>query len=209
MEAKSLFTTNPVVSSQSLCCKPGYCICSTSRRRTFTCLQGVFRAESGADYSQFRVEQGTESEPDLKKRRAGKERGRDRESRKCVVTASSLNHGDPLKSSMKQFLGTVCLQTQLEGRFRLQLRGTRSLQSTNDLLSKRSQCFGKLLAASLTWGCPGTWGTSQLPAGEACHWFLAAIHGKTSFLLTFPAYPETRSLMTPALLSGFWGVCFD
>lgn len=43
--------------------------------------------------------------------------------------------------------------------------------------------------------------------GEACYWVLATIHGKTSFLLTFPAYPETRSLLTLALLSGFWDFC--
>lgn len=58
--------------------------------------------------------------------------------------------------------------------------------------------------ALLTWGCPGTWGTSQLLAGEAPPPALAQIHGKTSFLLTFPVYPETRSPMTLAPLSLLW-----
>lgn len=61
-----------------------------------------------------------------------------------------------------------------------------------------------MLAALLTWGCPGTWGTSQLLAGEAPPPALAQIHGKTSFLLTFPVYPETRSPATLAPLSLLW-----
>lgn len=61
-----------------------------------------------------------------------------------------------------------------------------------------------MLAALLTWGCPGTWGTSQLLVREAPPPGLAQIHGKTSFLLTFPVYPETRSSVTLAPLSLLW-----
>lgn len=141
-----------------------------------------------------------------------------------MVRASSLNHGDPLEFPKMQFHGawiplhptsilcgvsTALSDCGLNSRvgFVCSYKALSIPQSTNDLLSERSQCFGKLLAASVTWGCLGTWGTSQLPAGQACHWFLATSHGKTSFLLTFPTYPETRSLMTPALLSGLWDFC--
>lgn len=56
-------------------------------------------------------------------------------------------------------------------------------------------------------GMPGHLGNVPAPGmGRPRHPVLAQIHEKTSFLLTFPVYPETRGPMTQAPFSQLWDV---